>query len=61
MYAFEWNQMSLKGELRAFGSFTYDSMGKKLRFKTNESSPINTSLGLDLLMFFEEVMDSLLK
>ncbi|CAK6953642.1 ependymin [Scomber scombrus] len=46
--------MSLKGEMRAFGAFTYDSMGKKLRFKSNESSSINTSLGLDLLMFFEE-------
>lgn len=46
--------MSLKGEVRAIGAFTYDSMGKKLRFKSNESSSINTSLDLDLLMFFEE-------
>lgn len=60
MYPFEWNQMSLKGEVRAIGAFTYDSMGKKLRFKSNESSSINTSLDLDLLMFFEEVMDSFL-
>ena len=60
MYPFEWNQMSLKGEIRAIGAFTYDSMGKKLRFKSNESSSINTSLDLDLLMFFEEVMDSFL-
>ncbi|XP_041657746.1 ependymin isoform X2 [Cheilinus undulatus] len=46
--------MSLKGEVKAYGSFTYDSMGKKLRFRSNESHPVNTSLGLDLLMFFEE-------
>ncbi|XP_072231631.1 ependymin [Leuresthes tenuis] len=46
--------MSLKGEVKAHGAFTYDSMGKKLRFRSNESQPTNTSLGLDLLMFFEE-------
>ncbi|XP_045895000.1 ependymin [Micropterus dolomieu] len=46
--------MSLKGEVKAFGAFTYDSMGKKLRFRSNESHPTNTSLGLDLLMFFDE-------
>ncbi|XP_018547629.1 ependymin [Lates calcarifer] len=46
--------MNLKGEIKAVGAFTYDSMGKKLRFRSNESHPINTSLGLDLLMFFEE-------
>lgn len=53
--------MNLKGEIKAVGAFTYDSMGKKLRFRSNESHPINTSLGLDLLMFFEEVTDLLLK
>ncbi|GAA6235968.1 ependymin-1-like [Lates japonicus] len=46
--------MNLKGEIKAVGAFTYDSMGKKLRFRSNESHPVNTSLGLDLLMFFEE-------
>ncbi|XP_070773871.1 ependymin [Enoplosus armatus] len=46
--------MTLKGEIRAHGAFTYDSMGKKLRFRSNESYPTNTSIGLDLLMFFDE-------
>ncbi|XP_040907808.1 ependymin [Toxotes jaculatrix] len=46
--------MNLKGEVKAHGAFTYDSMGKKLRFRSNESHPTNASLGLDLLMFFEE-------
>ncbi|KAM6907403.1 ependymin [Xenentodon cancila] len=46
--------MSMKGEIKADGTFTYDSMGKKLRFRSNESHPTNTSLGLDLLMFFEQ-------
>ncbi|XP_071316370.1 ependymin [Trachinotus anak] len=46
--------MTGKGELKAMGAYTYDSMGKKLRFRSNESYPMNTSLGLDLLMFFEE-------
>ncbi|XP_069002811.1 ependymin [Embiotoca jacksoni] len=46
--------LSLKGEVKAVGAFTYDSMGKKLRFKSNESHPMNTSHGLDVLMFFEE-------
>lgn len=46
--------VTLKGEVRAWGAFTYDSMGKKLRFKSNESHPTNTSIGLDILMFFEE-------
>ncbi|MED6287342.1 hypothetical protein CHARACLAT_015415 [Characodon lateralis] len=46
--------MTLKGEMKAVGSFTYDSVGRKLRFQSNESQPSNTSLGLDLLMFFEE-------
>ncbi|KAM6983658.1 ependymin [Tautogolabrus adspersus] len=46
--------MSLKGELKAVGAFTYESMGKKLRFRSNESHPVNTSVGLDLLMFFDE-------
>lgn len=57
MYAFEWNQMSLKGDVKAYGAFTYDSMGKKLRFRSNDSHPSNGSLGLDLLMLFEEVTD----
>ncbi|XP_068600849.1 ependymin [Brachionichthys hirsutus] len=43
-----------KGEVRGYGSFTYDSMANKLRFRSNESHPANTSLGLDLLMFFNE-------
>lgn len=47
--------MNLKGEVKAYGAFTYDSMGKKLRFRSNESYPTNTSEGLDLLMFFDEV------
>nr|XP_033506429.1 ependymin-1-like [Epinephelus lanceolatus] len=46
--------ISLKGEMKAYGAFTYDSMGKKLRFRSNESHPTNTSLGLDLLMFFDD-------
>ncbi|XP_075957957.1 ependymin [Anarhichas minor] len=45
---------SMKGDVKAYGAFTYDSMGKKLRFRSNESYPTNTSLGLDLLMFFDE-------
>lgn len=49
--------MNLKGEIKACGAFTYDSMSKKLRFRSNESNPTNTSLGLDLLMFFDEVTD----
>lgn len=50
-------QMSLKGDTKAFGAFTYDSMGKKLRFRSNESHPANTSMGLDLLMLFNDVGD----
>uniref|UniRef100_A0A3P8X0L2 Ependymin-1-like n=1 Tax=Cynoglossus semilaevis TaxID=244447 RepID=A0A3P8X0L2_CYNSE len=46
--------INMKGEFKAFGTFTYDSMGKKLRFRTNESAFVNTTLHLDLLMFFEE-------
>ncbi|KAM3601014.1 uncharacterized protein V6R79_006124 [Siganus canaliculatus] len=46
--------MDLKGEVKAYGAFTYDSLGKKLRFRSNESHPTNTSLGLDVLMFFDE-------
>ncbi|XP_047463977.1 ependymin [Mugil cephalus] len=46
--------VSFKGDVKAYGAFTYDSMGKKLRFRSNESHPSNGSLGLDLLMFFEE-------
>ncbi|XP_013862185.1 ependymin-2 [Austrofundulus limnaeus] len=48
------NVLSLKGEIRAVGTFTYDSVGQKLRFQSNESHPTNTSIALDLLMFFEE-------
>uniref|UniRef100_A0A3B3ZEV1 Ependymin n=1 Tax=Periophthalmus magnuspinnatus TaxID=409849 RepID=A0A3B3ZEV1_9GOBI len=51
---FSLNQMSLKGEIKTHGAFTYDSTGKKLRFRSNESHPTNTSLGLDLLMFFDK-------
>lgn len=47
--------MNLKGETKAFGSFTYDSVGRKLRFSSNESHPADTSLDLDLLMLFDEV------
>ncbi|XP_034746417.1 ependymin [Etheostoma cragini] len=46
--------VSIKGEVKAFGAFTYDSMGKKLRFRSNESHPCNASIGLDVLMFFDE-------
>ncbi|XP_027888326.1 ependymin-2-like [Xiphophorus couchianus] len=46
--------MNLKGETKAFGSFTYDSVGRKLRFSSNESHPADTSLDLDLLMLFDE-------
>ncbi|XP_017291345.1 ependymin [Kryptolebias marmoratus] len=45
---------SFRGEVRAVGAYTYDSMGRKLRFRSNESHPTNSSIGLDLLMFFEE-------
>lgn len=55
MYVAKQNQMSLKGDVKAYGAFTYDSLGKKLRFRSNESHPTNTSLGLDLLLFFDEV------
>ncbi|KAM9846388.1 ependymin [Aulostomus maculatus] len=48
------NLMSLRGEIKAFGHFTYDSMGKKLRFTSNESQYVNSSQEHDLLMFFEE-------
>lgn len=54
-------QISLKGDMKAFGAFTYDSMGKKLRFRSNESYPTNSSLGLDLLMLFDEVGDFFIK
>ena len=60
MYAAKQNQMSIKGDVKAYGAFTYDSLGKKLRFRSNESHPANTSLGLDLLMFFDEVTSLLL-
>ncbi|XP_040006761.1 ependymin [Xiphias gladius] len=46
--------ITMKGEVKASGAFTYDSMGKRLRFRSNESHPLNSSMGLDLLMFFEE-------
>ncbi|XP_029956169.1 ependymin [Salarias fasciatus] len=46
--------VSLSGETRAYGTFTYESTAKKLRFRSNESHPTNTSIGLDVLMFFEE-------
>ncbi|KAK5859174.1 hypothetical protein PBY51_003258 [Eleginops maclovinus] len=46
--------LALKGDIKGYGAFTYDSMGKKLRFRSNESHPMNTSVGLDLLMFFDE-------
>lgn len=49
------NQLSMKGEIKAYGAITYDSMANKLRFRSNESQPTNGSLGLDLLMFFNEV------
>lgn len=57
MYVDKWNQLTVKGEVKALGAFTYDSMGKKLRFRSNESYPTNTSVGMDLLMFFDEVTD----
>ncbi|XP_028321711.1 ependymin [Gouania willdenowi] len=46
--------MTMKGEIRGYGAFTYDSMGKKLRFRSNDSLNFNTTLSVDLLMFFEE-------
>ncbi|XP_037544018.1 ependymin [Nematolebias whitei] len=46
--------LSSRGDTRAFGAFTYDSVGQKLRFQSNESSPTNSSIGLDLLMYFAE-------
>lgn len=49
--------MNFKGEVKALGAFTYDTTGHKLRFRSNESHPENTSLGVDVLMFFEEVTD----
>lgn len=51
----ELNQLSMKGELKAHGAITYDSTANKLRFRSNESQPTNGSMGLDLLMFFNEV------
>lgn len=48
------NVMNFKGETKAIGAFTYDTSDHKLRFRSNESHPENTSLGLDLLVFFEE-------
>lgn len=51
----ELNQLSIKGEVKAYGAITYDSTANKLRFRSNESQPTNGSLGLDLLMFFNEV------
>ncbi|TNM85033.1 hypothetical protein fugu_009211 [Takifugu bimaculatus] len=46
--------LSMKGEVKAYGAITYDSTANKLRFRSNESQPTNGSLGLDLLMFFNE-------
>uniref|UniRef100_A0A3Q2G5J9 Ependymin-1-like n=2 Tax=Cyprinodon variegatus TaxID=28743 RepID=A0A3Q2G5J9_CYPVA len=48
------NVITTKGETRAVGAFTYDSVGEKLRFTSNESHPTDSSRGLDLLMFFKE-------
>ncbi|CAM9127205.1 unnamed protein product [Lampetra planeri] len=49
---------SFRGGVRALGDFTYDSMGRKLRFQSNDSLSIselvNKTLSLDLLMLFEE-------
>lgn len=55
VFFLELNQLSVKGELKAYGAITYDSTANKLRFRSNESQPTNGSLGLDLLMFFNEV------
>lgn len=55
VFFLELNQLSMKGELKAYGAITYDSTANKLRFRSNESQPTNGSLGLDLLMFFNEV------
>lgn len=55
VFFLELNQLSTKGDLKAYGAITYDSTGNKLRFRSNESQPINGSMGLDLLMFFNEV------
>lgn len=49
--------MNLKGEAKGYGAFTYDSMGKKLRFISNESFATNSSVDVDLLMLFDEVTD----
>ncbi|KAM9383712.1 ependymin [Pholidichthys leucotaenia] len=46
--------VTMKGEIKAYGAFTYDSVGKKLRFTSNDSNFLNASLNFDLLMFFEE-------
>ncbi|TKS83482.1 THO complex subunit 2 [Collichthys lucidus] len=46
--------MNLKGEAKGYGAFTYDSMGKKLRFISNESFATNSSVDVDLLMLFDE-------
>jgi len=46
--------MTLRGEVRAYGAFTYEAMGKKLRFRSNETHYSNISHCLDLLMFFDE-------
>lgn len=49
--------MNLNGVVRGYGAFTYDSMGNKLRFRSNETYHCNTTVDLDLLMFFDEVSD----
>uniref|UniRef100_A0A3Q2YNG8 Ependymin-1-like n=1 Tax=Hippocampus comes TaxID=109280 RepID=A0A3Q2YNG8_HIPCM len=46
--------MGGRAETKAVGLFTYDSMNKKLRFQSNSSLPLNVTLDLDLLVFFEE-------
>uniref|UniRef100_A0A3Q2YN51 Ependymin-1-like n=1 Tax=Hippocampus comes TaxID=109280 RepID=A0A3Q2YN51_HIPCM len=48
------SQMGGRAETKAVGLFTYDSMNKKLRFQSNSSLPLNVTLDLDLLVFFEE-------
>uniref|UniRef100_A0A668AWI8 Ependymin n=1 Tax=Myripristis murdjan TaxID=586833 RepID=A0A668AWI8_9TELE len=46
--------VNLNRGIAAMGTYTYDSVAEKLRFRTNETEMFNNSLSLDVLMFFEE-------
>ncbi|KAM4619798.1 ependymin [Polymixia lowei] len=46
--------VEVDGDIKAVGEYVYDALAKKLRFKSNETDNANTSVALDVLMFFEE-------